>query len=257
MRRHKYTLEEVKTECIKRKGKCLSENYKNNKTAMIFKCDVCNHQWTTNFKAILIQNQWCPKCSGRLNNNIEVAKNIAIERNGVCLSNQYKNNKENLLWKCNVCNHEWYARLDRVKSGTWCPKCRLSWGEKKIIKYLDSKNILYKNEYVLKDCKNYRLDFYLPCFNLGIEYDGIQHFKIHRRYSPDIETLLKTQNRDIIKTKHCIEHNIRLLRISYNDYKNIPKLIDIYINNINKLGLSNNIDYSYILKNINTTVTGG
>lgn len=47
---------------------------------------------------------------------------IAKEMGGRCLSLEYVNNKNPLLWKCKN-NHQWMARPDGVIRGTWCIVC--------------------------------------------------------------------------------------------------------------------------------------
>jgi hypothetical protein len=79
-RRKKYTLEEVKEVAIQKGGECLATEYKNNKENIEWKCGICNHIWKTCFKSINIFKQWCPSCSGRLNNNLEVVRKLAKER---------------------------------------------------------------------------------------------------------------------------------------------------------------------------------
>ena len=49
-------------------------------------------------------------------------KNIARERDGICLSKEYQGVKYKLFWQCNK-NHKWYATPDSILSGSWCPIC--------------------------------------------------------------------------------------------------------------------------------------
>src|SRR5208283_3925698 len=64
-----------------------------------------------------------------------------------------------------------------------CPKCKLSHGELRIIKFLESNNIEYVTQKTFNDFRNsftdkmYQYDFYIPSKNLLIEYDGKQHFE--------------------------------------------------------------------------------
>jgi very-short-patch-repair endonuclease len=54
-------------------------------------------------------------------------------------------------------------------------------------------------------------DFFLPTYNVVIEYDGAQHYKpIHGK-----KQLSEYQYRDKIKTLYCRYKSIRLLRIPY------------------------------------------
>ena len=59
-------------------------------------------------------------------------------------------------------------------------------------------------------------DFYLPDYNLCIEYDGEQHYK-EMRYSKDGKSGLdRVMETDLLKNKFCLQHNIKLIRIAYN-----------------------------------------
>lgn len=107
--------------------------------------------------------------------------------------------------------------IDRHYNGHGCPTCKSSKGELMIIKILEKYNIDYINEYSFKDLKKedstkpLRFDFYLPKYNICIEYDGRQHFEeINGRESLDI-----TKFRDNLKNNYCIKNNIKLLRLNY------------------------------------------
>lgn len=250
MRRKIYSIKEVKEFALTKNGKCLSETYINNKTNLTWKCCECENIFYNCFKNIKYLNNWCPYCSNKFNNNINTIKKLAEDRNGKCLSEVYKNNKSKLLWQCGKCENIWEARLDRVKSGTWCPRCRDSRGEKTISCILNDKKINYKKEYIFKDLKNRRFDFYLPDYNTIIEFDGIQHFQIYRKYTPDIEALKKLQKRDLEKTLYCIKNNIKILRIDYININNIENMIVNSINSKILLSLSCLNRYLYIIDNI-------
>lgn len=62
-------------------------------------------------------------------------------------------------------------------------------------------------------------DFYLPNFNLCIEYDGEQH-TLGWNYGKNCENSLNIiKENDSIKNRYCINNNINILRISYLDYE--------------------------------------
>lgn len=58
-------------------------------------------------------------------NKLETAQNYAISHGGELLSNEYVNNKEKMLWKCNNPEHpKWYATYDNcVNKKSWCMLC--------------------------------------------------------------------------------------------------------------------------------------
>ena len=71
-------------------------------------------------------------------------------------------------------------------------------------------------------------DFYLPDFNILIEYDGQQHFKpidfAGKGEEWAIKNMLETQRRDNIKTQYCKDNNIKLIRIPYFEFENIEQI---------------------------------
>jgi very-short-patch-repair endonuclease len=115
---------------------------------------------------------------------------------------------------------------DHLK-GCGCRKCKISKGVNKIVKILEANNIKFLNEYIFKECKNeksLRFDFYLPSYNMCIEFDGAQHFRSVEYWGGE-EGLKLIRKRDKIKNDFCKENNIKLLRIPYWKIKNIEDII--------------------------------
>lgn len=54
--------------------------------------------------------------------NIEEMNELAKDKGGKCLSEEYINSKIKLTWKCQK-GHVWEATPNMVKNGRWCPKC--------------------------------------------------------------------------------------------------------------------------------------
>ena len=76
-------------------GKCLFKEYINIETPMLWECKT-GHKWTATFHCIKNSKTWCPTCSNtRL--GIECAKELALNKNGECLSEKYINNSSPLL----------------------------------------------------------------------------------------------------------------------------------------------------------------
>ena len=107
-----------------------------------------------------------------------------------------------------------------------CGCLTLSQGATKISTILQENNILFEREKTFDNCRfpksNYkaRFDFYLPDYNILIEYDGIQHFEPVTKFGGE-EKLLTTQERDSFKNQWCKENNIILIRIPYTRLKDI------------------------------------
>jgi very-short-patch-repair endonuclease len=97
----------------------------------------------------------------------------------------------------------------------------MSAGEKRIYNYLQRKNIEFIWQKRFKDCKDKNtlpFDFYLPKYNLIVEFDGEQHYKITFRFGK--EGLEKTQKHDLIKNKYCADNNINIIRLTHDDLSN-------------------------------------
>lgn len=104
-------------------------------------------------------------------------------------------------------------------------------GVKKIIQYLDAKNISYKKEFRFIDCRDkLPLPFDFAIFkdnkivNL-IEYNGQQHYKSVRRFGGK-KALKKQQIHDLIKQDYCALNNLKLIVISFEDEDKINDILD-------------------------------
>ncbi len=115
-------LEDAHAVAEKNNGKCLSKNYINIMAPMIWQCSD-GHTWSTPLNNIRNGGTWCPYCYGNIKLSIDVAKRVALQRNGKCLSRKYLRSSGQLLWECSE-GHRWKAKLNNVKDvGTWCPEC--------------------------------------------------------------------------------------------------------------------------------------
>jgi len=106
-----------------------------------------------------------------------------------------------------------------------CPKCNKSKGEKIISWFLDKKNINYEEQKRFDGCKNKShllFDFYLPDYNICVEFQGVQHYKANEHMNGSIG-LKKRQINDNIKREFCKKNDIKLVEIKYSD-KLVPKL---------------------------------
>jgi len=113
--------------------------------------------------------------------------------------------------------------------GKGCPVCKESSGEKEIRNLLKKNNIKYVPQYKFPDCKNINplpFDFYLPDYNICIEFNGKQHYEPVSHFG-GVEALKETQKRDKIKIGYCRNNNIPLIIIKYNE--NILDVLNKYL----------------------------
>ncbi len=108
---------------------------------------------------------------------------------------------------------------------------RCSKGEKEIIDYLISRNILFEREYTFDDCvspRNHKLrfDFYLSEYGVLIEYQGEHHERPVNKYRRAKKVHEQTVISDQIKKRYLEQHNIPLIELSYRDFKRIREILD-------------------------------
>lgn len=105
------------------------------------------------------------------------------------------------------------------RNGNGCPICNESNGETKVRVFLEENNISFIPQHKFPDCKNILplpFDFYLPDYNMCIEFNGIQHYKPVKHFNGE-EGLKARQINDKIKKEYCFNNNIPLVIIKYND----------------------------------------
>lgn len=133
-----------------------------------------------------------------------------------------------VLWKCNNSQHADYERTicHAVTLEFRCPKCMYSKGESRVLEVLEKFNLKSETQKKFADllgCGGAHLmyDFYLPDFNLLIEYDGEFHF--HKYYEEQNYEIQQVHDR--LKNEYAQRKGIELLRIPYWDFENIEKIL--------------------------------
>jgi len=199
-------LEIAKNTAKERNGQCLSENYLGTNSKMLWRCKN-KHIWHASFQHIVYSKSWCPECFNlsrsdflRLEGGLEIARKIAEENNGECLSTKYINIRTKMMWKCNK-KHKWYAALSDIKNKrSWCPECAQTkrakssnnsyilyhwktgkelvcqalW-EKKVVEYLNKNHINFRWQpcsFTMPDGRKYYPDMYLYSSRKWIEIKG-------------------------------------------------------------------------------------
>ena len=178
-----------------------------------------------------LNGRGCSKCSGNYKYKVDDLLNLYNNMYDDYLYDftNYKNIKSKIIVKCpKHSNFETSAEL--LLNGYGCSSCgKKSNGEECISRYLISNKIEYIKQKSFEGCvyKNkMQFDFFLPDFNLCIEFDGIQHFR-PIEYFGGINALNAQINKDNIKNKFCYNNNIKLIRIPYYEYDNIEKILNL------------------------------
>lgn len=243
----KLTIEEMCELAESKNGKCLSTEYTNIDTPLIWECEF-GHKWKTAPNSIKNNGSWCPLCLGSIKLTIEGMCKLAESRGGKCLSTEYINNNTRLLWQCEI-GHQWYALPSNIKNkNSWCPRCKSSKGETECSNVLTKLSIEFIPEYSDYRSTNRRYDFR---FVVGenhylLEFDGIQHFEHIDFFHRTEDEFIERQQVDIDKTQFAVSHGYKLIRIDYNEICNIESHITGAIRKNESLYLSNHELYHWI-----------
>lgn len=132
------------------------------------------------------------------------------------LNEVYKNEKTIIKYKCTNCNTEYEKCWNDIQSWWVCRKCYPSDStqESELKNFLDTHNIKYiEKARIIKNPDTDRfleLDFYIPDFNLAIEFDGLYwHSTAHQL----------NNNYHLQKTELCQQSNIQLIHIFEDEWK--------------------------------------
>ena len=142
---------------------------------------------------------------------------------------EYTGSSDPIKIKHITCGRVYSVRPDHFLRGNRCRCEHISRGESLVKSWLIYANISFVYGYILPNKLHF--DFYLPKYNLAIEYDGIQHFKPRSYFGGD-EAFKKQVSNDKKKDQYCREHNIKLVRIPYtiNTYRKVKIILEKYIN---------------------------
>ena len=196
--------------------------YINNKTDVCVTCRKHGDFFIT--PSHLLNGYGCKKCSKRYHYStkewIEMANRVHQNKYDYSKS-VYTSKEKNICIICPIHGELWQIAKHHLR-GCGCPKCyNKNWHlEEEISQFLDEKQISYERQKKfewLKNKNSLSLDFYLNDYNVGIECQGIQHFKCVDFFG-GINGFKNTLNRDKIKKALCKENGVRLLYYSnYTD----------------------------------------
>lgn len=154
------------------------------------------------------------------------AINIAGMKFGLLIALEPTNKRASngsIIWKCMCdCGNIIEVPVNQLVRGhTLSCGCnhRSKW-EIFIENYLISLDVVFEPQKRFDDCRNKKgsdmlpFDFYLPGYNICIEYDGEHHFHPVKNWG-GYDKFLITKGNDNIKNEYCKNSNITLLRLPY------------------------------------------
>jgi hypothetical protein len=245
--------------------------YVNSLTKVEIYCKSCDKYYSQS-PANHLSGKGCINCRNKnLGNNTRYSYDFFLDK----LSNEqiskytysdfnfkkrFSNEYHKMLIFCKKCKSDFLTNIASHLQGHGCPNCNRNGGvnEIKIIsEILNSFNFTLIKQYRPKFLKRQSIDIFIPLLNLGIEYQGIQHFKPVDYFGGE-SGYIETLERDIRKNKLCKENKVELLYFTYkkeqipNDYQfevisEIENLLKIIKNklNENEIRLERHINSSF------------
>ena len=214
-----------------------------------YQCDCCG-EWfmAPNIKVRKIksgkQHSLCcsKKCTLKLKApSFEFIRSFLDKQGYDLLSTEYVNAKKHLKFICRkhpeigVQNMNW----SNLKSGCGCKCCSMSEGESRIYRWLSKNNIEFEPQKTFDDLIGTRggllsYDFFIPSYNLLIEYQGQYHDgNLLDESFQDAESLERQRTHDKIKKDYTTQNDYNFLEIWYFDKNNIEHILKTYFDTTN------------------------
>lgn len=203
--------------------------YINAHTPVLHKCLIDGYEWYAKPNNIL-SGRGCPKCGGTMKKlHDEYIAELKLINPDVEVIEQYIDAKTPILHKCLVDGWIWYSTPSNMLSSKGCPVCHESSGERQVRQWLNRHGVSYEFQKIFDDCidkKPLLFDFYLPDYNIVIEYQGGQHYFAVDYFGGEEKFKLQ-QKHDNIKREYCKKQEIKLLEIPY--YKNVEEELNNFL----------------------------
>ena len=172
----------------------------------------------------------CPKCSNNKRKDTETFIKESIEVHGIKYSYdnvKYVNNNTKVRITCPIHGDFEMIPLNFLK-GQGCPKCGRAYRQKEtnlfnVLKKVFPSTEIIHSYYNAKILGKKEIDIFFPKYNIGIEYQGEQHFKPidFGGYGKEraIQIFEDTQQRDVEKKEICKKNGIKLFYFSHIEEK--------------------------------------
>ena len=190
------------------------ENFKNMSTKTSIRCKECGNIFFQKPSMHVVGNG-CPICNpfpSKMKNS-EFIRRLSNEHpNLECLST-YIGDKEYITVKCKIHNHTFRTKPNWLHQGHGCPICKSSLLETFVRNELTNSRIAFTEQKRFEWLGLKSLDFFIPSLMVGIECQGIQHFKPIEFFGGE-EAFKRCISRDTEKKMKCDEHGVSLLYVT-------------------------------------------
>lgn len=205
-------------------------------------CVVCGNVWSAR-PSNLLTGIGCPACANiatsfkQIKSQDEFVSEMADTHPSITVIGRYAGNKCKVSLVCNLCGNTWEAMPINLLRGdgksTGCPRCRRSHGESAIANWLLDNMISYEPQKTFDKLvgvggRLLSYDFYIPNYNMLIEYQGQYHDNTARNQTDDGYCV--QVEHDKRKRVFAERNGIKLFEIWY--YENIEEKLAHVFDNI-------------------------
>jgi hypothetical protein len=210
------------------------EEYKGALVKILVHCNDCGNEWMVEPHSLL-SGKGCNICRSKLGGmkqrktHIQFITEINELHPDLIINTQYIDSWTEVNCTCKRCKNNFDSKPVNLLSNKGCPYCVLPHGEKRISKYLQDNCIDFIQQKKFDGLVGLgggllSYDFYLPGYNMLIEYQGEYHDGTARNQTEF--DLHKQQEHDKRKRKYAENHRINLLEIWYYEYDNIENILN-------------------------------
>lgn len=219
--------------------------YKNNQTKVKIICPT--HGVFEQVPSSHLSGSGCPKCGDlRTSEREALSHEEFITRSKEIHGNKYDYsktlyNRGHISVTITCPEHGDFTQLPQKHlGGHGCPECGKSYNIKeeqtlsKLKKEFDQIECQKRFDFLSFGSGVMKLDFYLPEYNVAIEYHGIQHFKPVSMFGGE-DAFNKQRERDLRKYNLCKEHGIKIYYLCSTKDLNSLNYFEKLYNNIDKM----------------------
>lgn len=197
------------------------DRYVNTRTPLLVRHNICGNTYKVSPDIFLHNKNRCPFCNKYRPKDEEyfLAYIRDNANNDYTLMEEYVNASTPVRIKHKKCGQSWRIKPTLFMQGVRCPLCNNIKGENIIVCILGLYGINYehpKSFVDLYDKHKLHYDFYLPDYNILIEYQGIQHYKPVDHFGGE-EQFKKQQYHDKLKRDYAKANGYNLIEIPYTE----------------------------------------